>query len=99
MKTRSQLEQLWASHYSCEDVRDCVEDLLQVESDYGKLMAEIDKATQAVEDELALDVANKGDHLPGDLSLVEATTGEPLQLEKLWIQAPFTLFVLRKHYV
>ena len=76
-----------------------MEDLLQAESDYGTLMAEIDKATQALEDELALDVANKGDRLPGDLSLVEATSGEPFRLGKLWEQARFTLFVLRKHYV
>lgn len=75
-----------------------MEDLLQVESDYGKLMSEVDEATQALEDELALDVASKGDCLP-DLSLVKATSGEPLRLGKLWGQAQFTLFVLRKHYV
>ena len=98
MKTRAQLEQLWASYYSNEDVRECVEDLLEAENAYGQFMADIDEATQAYEDKLALDIAGEGSSLPPDLSLTDTMTGEPLRLEKVWKKARFTLFVLRKHF-
>ena len=100
VQSREGLEKLWGRYYTEEAVRDCVEELLSVEEAYERFMADSDKALQRYEDEIAVSKASTvGDHLPSDLSLLDARSGETVSFESIWKRSPFTVFILIRHYV
>ena len=59
--------------------------------------ADIDVEVQKAEDQLAIqNVTKVGDQLPADPSFTKCRSGEGVQLEDVWKQSKFTLFVLLK---
>ena len=98
-KTRVELEEMWKGCYHDEEVRECVEEFLSLEESIQELFDDIDVEVQKAEDQLAIqNVTKVGDQLPADLSLTECHSGEVVQLEDVWKQSKFTLFVLLKFY-
>ena len=97
---RSGLDALCRRRYAEPDVRDAAEALLQSEELFGEFVAEVDKEVKEVEDKLALgDVAGVGSSLPTALQLLDADSNRPIALGAILESAPFTLFVLKRHYI
>ena len=96
--TRKELERLWGGLFHDEEVRETVEELLEVEEAFEELMADFDRELQKLEDQHA--VANPlsvGDTLPA-LSLVEAETGEAVPVDKYLKRSKLSLFILVRHF-
>ena len=97
--TRKELEALWSKHYTDESVRESVEELLTAEDNHRAFIREVDVDLQKVEDKLRpTEISSLGSQLPGELSLVEATSQKSITIESLLKQSRFTLFIFRKHY-
>lgn len=99
VQTRAELEQLWRRHYVHPEVRDAVDDLLEVEEDFAEFVNEVDKELSLYEDKIAYkDVAEMGQMLPKDLEVIEASSGQLATLESYWKGSKFTLFVVLRHF-
>lgn len=102
MKSRTELETLWGKNFHHEEVRDAVEELLLAEDNYRStsLVQELDRRMHAHEEEaVALPVVVAGECLRTEATFVEARSGDTISLKTLLQKSPYTLFVLRKHYV
>lgn len=99
VNTRKELESLWASFYSDMTVRECVEELLVAEDSWISFVAELDQQMKDYEEKTALTTVNLGDCIPLDITLIETKSNETLSLKSCVERSPFTLFILRKHYV
>ena len=98
-KTRAELEEMWKRWYHEEEVRECVEELLSLETSIQELLDDIDVEVQKAEDRLAFpNVTKVGDQLPADLSLTNCRSGEVINLENVWKQSKFTFFDAFKFY-
>lgn len=99
IKSRKELESLWSRYFNDEEMRDSVEELLSAEDGYRAFMEELDQIMTAHEEKTALPVAAKGECLQSDATFTDAHTGDTMSLTSLLQKSPYTLFVLRKHYV
>lgn len=99
IKSRKELESLWSRYFSDEEMRGSVEELLSAEDNYRAFIAELDQIMTAHEEKTALPVAAKGEYLQSDATFTDASTGDTISLTGLLQNSPYTLFVLRKHYV
>lgn len=95
VKTKAELEQLWAKHYGEPGVKEAVEKLLEAEKKYAEFIAEVESELSPNENKLTInDAAKEGEMLPKDHGLIEIPSGQPVTLESCWKGAKFTLFVL-----
>ena len=99
VKSRSELEALWASVYSDPDVSESVENLLAAEDGWVGFIAELDREMEAHEERTALPVVKVGGQFPLDIPLVETMSGDSVHLKSCLEKSKYTLFILRKHYV
>ena len=98
-KTRAELEEMWKGCYHDKEVRECVEELLSLEESLQELYDDIDVEIEKVEDQLAVqNIAKEGEQLPADLALIKCRSKEVLNLENVWKQSNYTLFVPLKFY-
>ena len=97
VKTRTELEQLWAKHYNDHEVREEVEDLLENEDSVCEFAVEVDKEL-SLHEEKSNPPPQIGQTLPKDLCLVDADTGEEMPLESSWKGSKFTWFVFLRHF-
>ena len=98
-KTRAELEEMWKRWYHDEEVRECVEELLSLETSIQELFNDIDVEVQKVEDQLAIqNITKVGEQLPADLALTNCCSGEVVNLGNVWKQSKFTHFVFLKFY-
>ena len=98
-KTRAELEEMWKRWYHDEEVRECVEELLDLETSIQELFNDIDVEVQKVEDQLAIqNITKVGEQLPADLALTNCSSGEMVNIENIWKQSKFTHFVFLKFY-
>ena len=98
-KTRAELEEMWKRWYHDEEVRECVEELLDLETSIQELFNDIDVEVQKVEDQLAIqNITKVGEQLPADLALTNCCSGEVVNLGNVWKQSKFTHFVFLKFY-
>ena len=82
VKTWAELEELWKGCYYDEEVRETVEEFLNLEESLQELYDEIDGELQKAENRLAFDNVTKvGGLLPADLSLTECKSGEVVHLK------------------
>ena len=99
VKTRAELEEMWKGCYHDKEVRECVEELLSLEESLQELYDDIDVEIQKVEDRLAIhNVTKVGEQLPADLALVKCRSKEVFNLENVWKQSNYVLFVPLKFY-
>ena len=99
VKTRAELEEMWKECYHDEEVRKSVEELLGLEESLQELFDDIDVEVQKAEDQLSIqNVTKVGDQLPADLAFTNCRSGEVVQLERVWKQSKYTLFVPLKFY-
>lgn len=96
LKSRKELECLWSRYFSDEEMQVAVEELLSAEEDYKAFIEELDQIMAAHEEKTALPVTA---HLESDAIFTEASTGDSVSLTDLLQKSPYTLFILRKHYV
>lgn len=99
VQTRKELEEVWSRYFTDAEVREAVERLLSAEAAYVSFIDELDKELNTYEEDTASSVARVGECLPADLPLVQARSGESVQLGDVLKKNKMTLFVLRKHYV
>ena len=98
-KTRAELEEMWKGCYHDKEVRECVEELLSLEESLQELYDDIDVELQIKEDQLAVqNITKEGEQLPADLALIKCRSKEVLNLENVWKQSNYTLFVPLKFY-
>ena len=98
-KTRAELEEMWKRWYHDEEVRECVEELLDLETSIQELFNDIDVEVQKAEDQLAIqNITKVGEQLPADLALTNCSSGEMVNIENIWKQSKFTHFVFLKFY-
>ena len=98
-KTRAELEEMWKGCYHDKEVRECVEELLSLEESLQELFDDIDVEIEKVEDQLAIqNITKEGEQLPADLALIKCRSKEVLNLENVWKQSNYTLFVPLKFY-
>ena len=98
-KTRAELEEMWKGCYHDKEVRESVEELLSLEESLQELYDDIDVEIEKVEDQLAIqNITKEGEQLPADLALIKCRSKEVLNLENVWKQSNYTLFVPLKFY-
>ena len=94
VKTKAELEQLWAKHYGEPGVKEAVEKLLAVEKNFSDFTEEVESQLRPLESKLTVkDPACVGAVLPKDQPLIDVSSGQPVTLESCWKGAKFTLFV------
>ena len=99
VKTRAELEEMWKGCYHDEEVRESVEELLSLEESLQELYDDIDVEIQKVEDRLAIqNITKVGEQLPADLAVIKCRSKEVFNLENVWKQSNYTLFVPLKFY-
>ncbi len=99
VKSRRELESLWAGMFSDVEVQENVEELLAAEEKWVGLISELDQEMKSYEEKTALDVIDVGEKFPMDIALVETKSGDTVSLKSCVEKTPYTLFILRKHYV
>lgn len=100
VKSRRELEDLWSGWYlRDEDMQRAAKELLSAEEAYEGFVEELNQIMATHEEETALPVITRGEHLLTDATFTDAGTGDSISLSNLLKKAPYTLFVLRKHYV
>ncbi len=97
--TRKDLEALWTRLYSDGTVREAVEELLAVEENWTSFVSELDQEMSDYEEKTAFGAIKVGEYFPLDLPLIDTTTGDNLLLKSVLEKSPYTLCILRKHYV
>ena len=97
VKTRAELEKLWAKHYKVDKVREAVEELLEHEESMHEFAVEVDRELSRQEKK-SNPVAKVGQQLPRDLSLIDAETGLETRLDECWEGSKFTWFVFLRHF-
>lgn len=98
VKTRSELDQVWKDRTSSETVRESVERVLDAEQKLKSFIDKLASVLAEVEDRDACpQVSAVGSQLP-NLTLVDARSGSPVNLETYWSRSPFTHFVLLRHF-
>lgn len=99
VQTRAELEQLWSRHYSDPQVRDAVEVLLEGEESFTELLTEVERELIPCEEKsVANGPAAVGQLLPGDLTLLDVSSGQHSMIEEYWKGSKFTLFVVVRHF-
>ena len=99
VKTRAELEEMWKGCYHDKEVRESVEELLSLEESLQELYDDIDVELQKVEDRLAFhNITKVGEQLPADLAVIKCRSKEVFNLENVWKQSNYTLFVPLKFY-
>lgn len=99
VKSRVELEGVWARHYGDPEVREAVDALMEEEDDFHQLVAQVEKKLSASEDEATTHPpASVGQLLPKDLQLTEASSGQNVPLGASWTGSKFTLYVLLRHF-
>ena len=99
VKTRAELEEMWKECYHDKEVRESVEELLSLEESLQELYDDIDVELQKVEDRLAFhNITKVGEQLPADLVVIKCRSKEVFNLENVWKQSNYTLFVPLKFY-
>ena len=97
VKTRAELEQLWAKHYSHHDVREAVKNLLENEGSMREFAEKVDKEL-ILHEKHSNPPAKIGQALPNNLALTNAETGQATLLETCWSKSKFTWFVFLRHF-
>lgn len=97
VKTRAELEKLWAKHYKDHKVREAVEELLDSEDSVREFAVEVEKVLR-LHEQKSNPPAKLGQVLPKDLLLTDAETGQEMPLEAYWKGSKFTWFVFLRHF-
>lgn len=97
VKTRAELEQLWAKQYADSEVRETVEELLENEDSVREFAMEVDKEL-TLHEKKSSSPAKVGQALPSDMMLTDAETGRDMPLETCWKESKFTWFVFLRHF-
>uniref|UniRef100_A0A8C4RIA5 Uncharacterized protein n=1 Tax=Erpetoichthys calabaricus TaxID=27687 RepID=A0A8C4RIA5_ERPCA len=97
VKKRSDAEKLWEHFFQDEDVRDHVEELLQLEVDWDEFLQHLDSSLNLC-DTPSVPMVRLGGYVPGDLQLKDARTNEHLKLSSYFRRGTKTLLVLLRHF-
>lgn len=97
VKTRSQLEDLWAKHYNEREVRAAVQKLLKCEDSFREFAVNVDNVLK-LQEKKSNPVPSVGQELPKDLALLDTETGQNMPLESYWQTSRFTWFVFIRHF-
>lgn len=100
VRTKIQLEELWARRYVEEAVRDSVEQLLEAEEGMAEFIQDVDKQLDKEEDSILEKnlLLHVGDHFPEELVVTEVPSGQDVPLGESWKGSRYTLFVLMRHF-
>ena len=97
--TRAEMEKLWGEHLGNPDVKEAVDALLKAKKSWMDVVAEVESKLTIEEDKLTIKPpASTGKQLPKDLCLVESSSGCSTNLESLWKESKYTLFVYLRHF-
>ena len=95
--TRAELEEVWKAHYTDEDVRESVEEVLASEEEWEEYVNEIEAVFQKHQN-TAIHAVTAGDEVNFDLTLTETESGNPVSLKHYLDQSPLTLLVIMRHF-
>jgi len=96
---KKDLEALWGSKFANPEVRDSVEDLLQVQEEVEAFLRELEvELAKADDDDGRGCVVQTGDFLPGDLAVTDVALGSEVSLGESWRSSAHTLYVFLRHF-
>ena len=100
VKTKRQLEELWATRYTEPALRDIVEQLMEAEESMTEFLGEVDRQLAKEEDNIVgkNPVLHVGDNFPEDLVMTEVPSGLDVPLGESWKGSSYTLYVLLRHF-
>ena len=100
VKNREELGELCKRRYAEAPVRDAAEEFLQSEEEFGEFVSLVDGEVKAAENARAVEnVLDVGSSVPTELSLLDADSDRLVSLGTVLDEAPFTLFVFKRHYL
>ena len=92
--TRAEMEKFWDEHLGNPDVKEAVDTLLKAEKGWLDFVAEVESKLIIEEDKLTINPpVSTGKHLPRDLCLLDSSSGQLANLESLWKESTYTLFM------
>ena len=95
----SDLEELWKRHYSRQEIRDAVEDVLEAEESHQSLLQEVEGPFIETQSSTGTgEVWSTGDCVCGDLEVTDARSSEVKEVRSYWEGSKVTLFVLLRHF-
>uniref|UniRef100_W5NFI6 Uncharacterized protein n=1 Tax=Lepisosteus oculatus TaxID=7918 RepID=W5NFI6_LEPOC len=96
VKKRKDAEEVWKKFYHCSDVRDHVEDFLQLEVDWDEFLKGLDKELNLCE-RFPCQVP-LGGYLSGEVTLTDAKSGQSVSLGSYFGKDKSLLLVLLRHF-
>ncbi len=97
--TRAEMEKLLEEYLGNPDVKEAVHALQSAEKNWLDFVAEVESKLAIEEDKLTTNSpASIGKQLRKDLCLTDATSGHPANLESLWKESKYTLFMYLRHF-
>uniref|UniRef100_A0AAQ5Y4M7 Selenoprotein L n=1 Tax=Amphiprion ocellaris TaxID=80972 RepID=A0AAQ5Y4M7_AMPOC len=95
VKTKSEAEAIWKKFYHHAEVREQVEELMQLETEWDSFLESVDTGLQTSQEQLP--VAKTGDSLSPDIAFTDARSGESVTLGQYLSQGQKLLLVLIRH--
>lgn len=97
--TRTEMEKLWEKHLGNPDVKEAVDTFMEAEKSWLEFVAEVDSKLSIEEDKLTTNTpASIGKQLPKDFCFIDASSGHPANLEVIWEESKYTLFMYVRHF-
>ncbi|KAI4798593.1 hypothetical protein KUCAC02_020621 [Chaenocephalus aceratus] len=96
VKKRSEAEAIWKKFYHNATVRDKVEELLQLESEWDSFLESVDRGLQTTDRQLS--GGKMAASLSPDTAFTDARSGESVTLGQFLGRGEKTLLVLIRHY-
>lgn len=96
VKTRAALEAIWSKFYQSQDIRDAVEELIEVEDNWNAFLDNVDCMLSGTVIDEDVQVST-GMHAPCDIPLINVTTKSSTSLGDM-IGQRFLLLVMLRHF-
>uniref|UniRef100_A0A1A8LJH5 Selenoprotein L n=1 Tax=Nothobranchius pienaari TaxID=704102 RepID=A0A1A8LJH5_9TELE len=96
VKTKSEAESVWQKSYHHADVREQVEELLKLETEWDSFLESVDKGLQTTDEQLS--GGKPADSLSPDYQFTDARSGKGVTLGQFLGQGQKLLLVLIRHF-
>ncbi len=98
VSNRAEIEKLWSEHLDNPGVKEAVDAFMDAERNWVELVKEVDRKLAIEEDKVTPNsAAHVGQQLPKSLSILDGSSGHPVNLETIWKESMYTLFMYVRH--
>lgn len=96
--TRAEMEKLWGEHLTNPDVKEAVDALQNAEKSWLEFLDEVDQKLAIEEGKFGGSPSHAGMQLPKELSIIDASSGQPASIESICKTSKYTLFMYVRHF-